>query len=68
MAASSFELLEARRRQIEAGADYVDALLEYWLARAAAEQILAGRPAETTASTTGAGAAESGAARENGSP
>lgn len=68
MAASTFELLEARRRQIEAGADYVDALLEYWLARAAAEQILAGRPADTTASTTGAGAAESGAARENGSP
>ena len=43
MAASSFELLQAKRRQIEAGAEYVDALLDYWLARTAAEQTLAGR-------------------------
>jgi cobalt-zinc-cadmium efflux system outer membrane protein len=43
MAASSFELLAAKRRQIEAGAEYVDALRDYWLARTAAEQVLAGR-------------------------
>lgn len=51
MAASSFELLSAKRRQIEAGAEYVDALLEYWLARAAAEQVLAGRRPGTARAT-----------------
>lgn len=43
MAASTFDLLRARRRQIEAEAGYVRAKLEYWLARASVEQISAGR-------------------------
>lgn len=43
MAASAFELFEAKRRQIEAGAAYLDVLVEYWNARAAVDQLLAGR-------------------------
>lgn len=52
MAASSFELLAARRHQIEAGAGYVAALLDYWRARAAAEQLLAGRRPRAVGATT----------------
>jgi outer membrane protein, heavy metal efflux system len=38
-----FQLLQARRDQLEAGRSYVATLLEYWRSRAALEQILAGR-------------------------
>jgi outer membrane protein TolC len=38
-----FQLLQARRDQLEAGRNYVRTLLEYWRSRAALEQILAGR-------------------------
>jgi outer membrane protein TolC len=38
-----FQLLQARRDQLEAGRNYVATLLEYWRSRAALEQILAGR-------------------------
>ena len=56
MAASSFELFAAKRRQIEAGAAYLDALLDYWLARVAADQTLAGgRPGEATGAAGRAG-------------
>lgn len=43
MNTSVFQLLIARRDQIEAGRAYVDALREYWLAKADLEQLLAGR-------------------------
>ena len=43
MAVSPFELLRAKQQEIEAGAQYVDALREYWLARAELAQILGGR-------------------------
>jgi cobalt-zinc-cadmium efflux system outer membrane protein len=38
-----FQLLAAKREQIEAGQGYVAALREYWLARTALEQIVRGR-------------------------
>jgi outer membrane protein TolC len=38
-----FQLLQARRDQLEAGRNYVATLHEYWRSRAALEQILAGR-------------------------
>jgi cobalt-zinc-cadmium efflux system outer membrane protein len=46
MSASVFQLLIARRDQIEAGRSYVEALREYWLANADLEQVLAGRVPE----------------------
>lgn len=65
MNTSVFQLLIARRDQIEAGRAYIDALREYWLAKADLEQLLAGRipggaMASPTASITTAGTAESG--------
>jgi cobalt-zinc-cadmium efflux system outer membrane protein len=42
-----FQLLQARRDQIETGRSYVATLLEYWKARSALEQLLAGRYAGT---------------------
>jgi outer membrane protein TolC len=38
-----FQLLQARRDQLEAGRNYVATLHEYWRTRSALEQILAGR-------------------------
>jgi outer membrane protein, heavy metal efflux system len=43
MAASVFELLQAKRTEIETRSAYVEALRDYWLARADVEQLLAGR-------------------------
>jgi cobalt-zinc-cadmium efflux system outer membrane protein len=43
MNTSVFQLLIARRDQIEAGRSYVESLREYWLAKADLEQLLAGR-------------------------
>jgi outer membrane protein TolC len=42
-----FQLLQARRDQIEAGRMYLQTLLEYWQARAALDQLIAGRLART---------------------
>ncbi|HYE05433.1 MAG TPA: TolC family protein [Planctomycetota bacterium] len=42
MLASPFRLIEAKRRQIDAGARYVEALGSYWSARSALDQILMG--------------------------
>lgn len=38
-----FQLLTAKQNEIEAGRAYIEALRDHWLARAALEQILAGR-------------------------
>jgi outer membrane protein, heavy metal efflux system len=38
-----FQLLDAKRREIEAGRAYVRSLRDYWLARAAVDQLQAGR-------------------------
>jgi cobalt-zinc-cadmium efflux system outer membrane protein len=38
-----FQLLQARRQQIEAGSQYVEALRDYWLVRAGLQQLMSGR-------------------------
>jgi cobalt-zinc-cadmium efflux system outer membrane protein len=38
-----FQLLEAKRAQVQAGSASVETLRDYWLSRADAEQLLAGR-------------------------
>jgi len=43
MAIGVFQLLQAKRDQIETGRAYVETLRDYWLARAEIEQLLAGR-------------------------
>ena len=43
MMLSPFHLLVAKQQQIEAAADYVEALEEHWLSRAELDQILSGR-------------------------
>lgn len=43
MQVSPFQLLMAKRDQITAGAAYVNSLREYWIARAALDQLLRGR-------------------------
>jgi cobalt-zinc-cadmium efflux system outer membrane protein len=65
MNTSVFQLLIARRDQIEAGRAYVEALREYWLAAADLEQLLAGRIPEgamvgSTTPIATAGAADVG--------
>lgn len=65
MNTSVFQLLIARRDQVETGRAYVDALREYWLAAANLEQLRAGRIPEgamamssvPTAKATAAGSA-----------
>jgi outer membrane protein, heavy metal efflux system len=60
MSVSVFQLLLARRDQVEAARSYVEALRDYWTARAEAEQLRSGRlptiasmPAESGASDLG---------------
>ena len=48
-----FQLLQAKREQIEAGATYIDQLREYWTARSNVEQLLAGRMPEAPAHKNG---------------
>jgi cobalt-zinc-cadmium efflux system outer membrane protein len=43
MQISGFQLLQTRRNEIETAKDYLEAVRDYWLARAELEQILAGR-------------------------
>ena len=54
MQVSAFQLLEAKKSQINAGADYIEALRDYWVARSRLEQILSGRL--TAFEATGVGA------------
>lgn len=49
-----FQLLAARRDQIEAGRAYVEALRDYWTARAEMDQLLAGRLVMPSGGTAGA--------------
>lgn len=48
-----FQLLEAKRQQIDAGRNYVQALREYWLARTRLEQLLDGSMPEGMLPGTG---------------
>lgn len=66
MNASVFQLLVARRDQIEAGRAYVDALREYWLARVDLEQLRAGRIPEGVMLAAVAPVAASGGAEAGG--
>lgn len=43
MLIGAFELLRVKQEQIEAGAQYIESLRDYWIARARLDQILAGR-------------------------
>ena len=43
MAVGVFQLLQAKRDQIETGRSYVETLRDYWITRAELEQLLAGR-------------------------
>lgn len=43
MQVGAFQLLQAKRDQIDTGSDYIDALLRYWLAYTEREQLLSGR-------------------------
>jgi cobalt-zinc-cadmium efflux system outer membrane protein len=63
MNTSVFQLLIARRDQIEAGRSYVESLREYWVAKADLEQLLAGRVPEgaTTATNIAATTSSAGA-------
>lgn len=63
MLIGAFELLDARRQQIDAGAQYIQSLRDYWIARSRLDQILAGRAPgmsgghiDSTTSTTGSAA------------
>jgi cobalt-zinc-cadmium efflux system outer membrane protein len=43
MLVGAFQLLQARQAEIEAGVDSIDALRDYWIARAQFEQVQSGR-------------------------
>ena len=47
MAASVFQLLQAKRDQIDTARAYVEELRDYWLARAEVEELAAGRLVRT---------------------
>jgi cobalt-zinc-cadmium efflux system outer membrane protein len=64
MQVSAFQLLQAKRGQVMAGAEYVASIHDYWRAKAALDQILAGRMTpfendgmmnDSMSSTSGAG-------------
>ena len=48
-----FQLLQARREQIETGARYIAELREYWVARSNVEELLAGRLGERALGSQG---------------
>jgi hypothetical protein len=58
MSVSVFQLLLARRDEVETARSYVEALREYWTARAEAEQLRSGRLPSAAALTSEAMASE----------
>lgn len=67
MQVGAFQLLQAKREQIEAGAVYLDLLRDYWVARAELELLKSGRMKEiaersssTPARTTSSGSSSEG--------
>jgi cobalt-zinc-cadmium efflux system outer membrane protein len=46
MLIGAFQLLQAKQAEIEAGAQYIDALRDYWIARTQLEQVEGGRTAQ----------------------
>jgi cobalt-zinc-cadmium efflux system outer membrane protein len=61
MASSPFELLQAKREQLRTASLYIDALRDYWIARAELDLLLAGRLVNV-APLAGATAARAGRA------
>jgi cobalt-zinc-cadmium efflux system outer membrane protein len=51
MQVGAFQLLQARRDQVQSGSDYVAALRDYWTARTDLDTILAGRLAGAASAT-----------------
>ncbi len=66
MQVSGFQLLQARRDQINAGADYIASLRDYWRAQSGLQQILSGRmtPFEAIPVMSNSAAKASGSAIE----
>ena len=54
-----FQLLEVQRRVTDTGVSYVETLLEYWKARAALDQVLAGRHRVVSLASVSRGASPS---------
>lgn len=54
MQVSPFQLLNAKREQIIAGAGFIEALHDYWASRADLDQLLGGRPARGGQASDGA--------------
>ena len=52
MTVGVFQLLQAKRDQVEVGRAYVEALRNYWVQRAAVKQLLAGRLVRSAPDTT----------------
>jgi cobalt-zinc-cadmium efflux system outer membrane protein len=55
MLVGAFQLLQAKQAEIEAGAQYIEAVRDYWIARAQVRQVESGRTsrfAESPASTS----------------
>lgn len=62
-----FQLLDAKRKEIDAGRELVRATRDYWLAAGAGEQLAAGRlPGEGAAGTGGSGDGTPGASFDRG--
>ncbi len=64
MNASTFELLSARREQVEAARRYVDALRRYWVAMSEIDALRRGGPMTTSAATEPANAGGTAPASE----
>lgn len=60
-----FQLLNTKRDVIEAGIQYIEALRDYWIARANLELILAGRPMSDSLEPTGRTSSRSGSDRKD---
>jgi len=52
-----FELLQAKREEIEAGSEYIESLRDYWIARTDLERAIGGRLASPATPTTSPAAA-----------
>lgn len=67
MNVGAFQLLQAKRDQIETARAYVEVLRDYWTSRARAEQLLAGRlPGGVAPASAGAAEPSSGASATSG--
>ena len=65
MSIGIFQLLQAKRDQVETASSYIDQLRDYWIARTRAEQLLSGRLA---AASLDAAAADPASPRSSGGP